>query len=435
MEELGTNRMRDVNVNACVSPQDAVSDQSDPESGSKSDLSFLRETLEHMAPERLSPDDWGQSVETYEYWSSEEGQIRLRAIQERVLQKLRAKLLTGEGKTMMSNVSLAPSVPEQEKFPVKDGFESRLPHCVESKVIIGEYIAHCLRGPDYCGQALGFDGGTTTLEAARAIGRDVLDVAIPTPAVGTIVTNNLEIPQVVPCADTRVLLTGGRLRQDRKTLWGDLAVLSLDQFGFAACVIGGNGFDLEGRAQVPCLFTQTGQEDRVKRKFMARSKTIFIAIDPSKFGKNGGSRVARLKQEVDEKDKKVVIVTARLSDQTIEQFPSEKSKEAAKLPGWYENIAEVVNRLAITWRSGIVVRLAPVSAVSTVKHRITFDVFPTIEKDALKKCGLVDACQEVLGGRLGSRDLAIAIELFQNGRRPSERQDRILETADDDSEE
>jgi DeoR/GlpR family transcriptional regulator of sugar metabolism len=138
------------------------------------------------------------------------------------------------------------------------------------------------------GQAVAIDGGKTNRAIAEAIVRDIRDSRR---GMRTIMTNNLEIPLIIPPGEDfpSVELTGGTVRRKHGKpgdVVGDESVIErIRSWSFGAAVIGTSGINPPG------LFTGTGQDHDMKRAFMQQAATVIVPIPGFKWGKRSGRRV------------------------------------------------------------------------------------------------------------------------------------------------
>jgi hypothetical protein len=140
-----------------------------------------------------------------------------------------------------------------------------------------------LAARNYAGKLIAIDGGETNLEIADAIGKYGKN------SVGTVVTNNLDIPARIPSGDGNptVEVCGGKVRRKPgkpAAVVGDSDLVRHIHrtWRFAACIVGAAGI------KPPFLFTESGQELDIKRAFMRRSTDIIVPLPSFKWSRDDG---------------------------------------------------------------------------------------------------------------------------------------------------
>ncbi len=133
------------------------------------------------------------------------------------------------------------------------------------------------------GQTIFLDAGTSTLELARAL-RARPDV--------TVATNS--IPIAVELAQrTRLVITGGQVKERTLALVGPLAERSIQQMHVDVAFLGMNGVSVGSGFTTP-----TWEEAATKLRMIAAARTAVVLADSSKLGAVSFARVAGL-DEVD----------------------------------------------------------------------------------------------------------------------------------------
>ncbi|MEU3605367.1 DeoR/GlpR family DNA-binding transcription regulator [Streptomyces sp. NPDC035033] len=144
------------------------------------------------------------------------------------------------------------------------------------------------------GDVVGFNGGTTTTEVARALAlraggerRDAADGATP---VFTVVTNALNIAgELAVRPQVKLVVTGGVARPQTYELVGPLTAGVLNEVVLDVAVLGVDGLD-------PRLGVMTRQEDEasISRLFAERAQRVVVVTDSSKLGRRAFARICGL---------------------------------------------------------------------------------------------------------------------------------------------
>lgn len=114
------------------------------------------------------------------------------------------------------------------------------------------------------------NGGTTTLAVLRQIKQPNV----------RIVTNNAAATNEVKDSDIELILLGGEYRAKSRSLFGDLAILTLSQIHATVCILGANG--VSSRTG---LTTSVNPEATINRLMAERCNGNVIAVvDGSKIG-------------------------------------------------------------------------------------------------------------------------------------------------------
>jgi DeoR/GlpR family transcriptional regulator of sugar metabolism len=144
------------------------------------------------------------------------------------------------------------------------------------------------------GDTVLLDGGTTTLEVARAlVGRRV-----------QVVTNSLPIAQLLAASQqTDLILIGGYVYPRTGVALGPLAVATMQAIRVRTAVLGAGGIVSEGIYNSNSLLVDT------ERQMMSCGQEIMIVADHTKFGRLALARLCGL-DEVDH-----VVVDAGVSDE------------------------------------------------------------------------------------------------------------------------
>jgi len=122
------------------------------------------------------------------------------------------------------------------------------------------------------GDSIALDVGTTTLALARAL------VGITNL---TIVTASLPIANVLANSpNTRLILTGGILRNNEHSMVGHIAARTYNDFYFDKSFVGVGGFDLDAG-----LTEYNLSDTLVKQAMMKHCKQVIVLADSSKIGR------------------------------------------------------------------------------------------------------------------------------------------------------
>lgn len=144
--------------------------------------------------------------------------------------------------------------------------EDRATTMHREKVAIGQAAANLVRD----GDTVLLDGGTTTLEVARALlGRPV-----------QLVTNSLPIAQLVaPYKDTDLILIGGYVYPRTGVAMGPIAIASLRDIRAHKVMMGAGGIVAEGIYNSNSMLVET------ERQMMRCGQDVLLLADHSKFGR------------------------------------------------------------------------------------------------------------------------------------------------------
>ena len=134
------------------------------------------------------------------------------------------------------------------------------------------------------GDTVLLDGGTTTLEVARAlIGRRV-----------QVVTNSLPIAQLLASSQqTDLILIGGYIYPRTGVALGPLAIATMQSIRVRTAILGAGGIVAEGIYNSNSLLVET------ERQMMSCGQEVMIVADHGKFGRLALARLCGL-DEVDQ---------------------------------------------------------------------------------------------------------------------------------------
>jgi DeoR family transcriptional regulator, fructose operon transcriptional repressor len=123
------------------------------------------------------------------------------------------------------------------------------------------------------GDSLVMDGGTTTLELAKLIGKSNLKL--------TIITNStIVFKELVTNPNLDLYMIGGKVRPNTLAAVGPIALDQLNRFNVEKAFIGTNGIALDAG-----FTTSDLDEALIKTAMLERAKTRYILADHSKFHK------------------------------------------------------------------------------------------------------------------------------------------------------
>ena len=155
----------------------------------------------------------------------------------------------------------------------------------EAKKAIARAVAELI-GP---GESVGLNGGTTTSEVARELGRSERLRGAGTPGV-TIVTNALNIAYELSVRDhVKIVVTGGVPRRQSYELVGPLVGAALSEFSLDTAVLGVDGLSAAFGAT-----TVHEGEAEVSRQLGAVSRRVVVAADATKLGRSTFARICPL---------------------------------------------------------------------------------------------------------------------------------------------
>ncbi|MFE3323585.1 DeoR/GlpR family DNA-binding transcription regulator [Streptomyces sp. NPDC059176] len=158
------------------------------------------------------------------------------------------------------------------------------------------------------GETVGFTGGTTTTEVARALAARP-DLASGSPAL-TIVTNALNIANELAIRPQfKIVVTGGVARPQSYELIGPLADGVLGQITMDVAVLGVDAFDVVHGAAA-----HDEDEAAINRLLCERAQRVVVAADTTKLGARAFARICATEQ-VD-----TLVTDAAVPDTTVARF-------------------------------------------------------------------------------------------------------------------
>ncbi len=156
----------------------------------------------------------------------------------------------------------------------------------EAKVAIARAAA-ALVGP---GDSVGLNGGTTTTEVARELGRSERLRSVGGAPGVTIVTNALNIAYELSVREhVKIVVTGGVPRRQSYELVGPLVAASLRDFTIDTAVLGVDGLSADFGATT----MHEGEAD-ASREIAAVARRVVIVADATKLGRSTFARICPL---------------------------------------------------------------------------------------------------------------------------------------------
>lgn len=139
------------------------------------------------------------------------------------------------------------------------------------------------------GEVVGLNGGTTTSEVARQLGRNDRFVSRGGAPGVTLVTNALNIAYELSVREhVKIVVTGGVPRRLSYELVGPLVGSSLREFSMHTAVLGVDGLDEHGAT------TMHEGEAQASRDIAAAAKRVIIVADSTKMGVSTFARICDL---------------------------------------------------------------------------------------------------------------------------------------------
>ncbi|MFV0574789.1 MAG: DeoR/GlpR family transcriptional regulator [Vibrio sp.] len=159
-------------------------------------------------------------------------------------------------------------------------------------------IAHALVKHIPDGSTLFIDIGTTPEAVAKALLERHENLRV--------VTNNLNVAlMLMSKPDFKVILAGGEVRNKDGGVTGEATLDFISQFHLDFGILGISGVDYDGS-----LLDFDYHEVRVKRAIIENSRTVYLPIDDSKFGRNAMVNLGKI-EDID------LIVTNKMPPQEI----------------------------------------------------------------------------------------------------------------------
>lgn len=172
------------------------------------------------------------------------------------------------------------------------GYELPLQYKLVRQAEAKASIARATAGLIHPGDVVGLNGGTTTSEVARTLGRsDRLRSHGEVPGV-TIVTNALNIAYELSVREqVRIVVTGGVPRRLSYELVGPLVASSLENFSIDTAILGVDGISSDFGAT-----TVHEGEAEASRQIARTSRRTIVVADSSKLGRSTFARICALSE-------------------------------------------------------------------------------------------------------------------------------------------
>ncbi len=127
------------------------------------------------------------------------------------------------------------------------------------------------------GDTVFLDAGTTTFEIARLI-KDIPEVMI--------VTNDLEIAQLLKNSEAELFICGGHVQKSTGSMFGHYATQMLEDFKFDIGFFGAASINEDFEVMTPTI-----DKMWLKRHTPKQCRKSYLVADESKFGKQAMSRI------------------------------------------------------------------------------------------------------------------------------------------------
>ncbi|MFI5614170.1 DeoR/GlpR family DNA-binding transcription regulator [Amycolatopsis sp. NPDC051903] len=156
----------------------------------------------------------------------------------------------------------------------------------EAKTAIARTAAELVRP----GETVGLNGGTTTTEVARELGKSERFIRADGETGLTIVTNALNIGYELSVrAHVKIVVTGGVARRQSYELVGSLVSTALAAFALDTVILGVDGLS----AQYGATTLHEGEAE-VSRHFSEVARRVIVVADSTKLMKSTFARICRL---------------------------------------------------------------------------------------------------------------------------------------------
>ncbi|WP_375320311.1 DeoR/GlpR family transcriptional regulator [Aliivibrio logei] len=153
---------------------------------------------------------------------------------------------------------------------VNTAYTTRKVMQLNEKDTIAEALAKHI--PD--GATLFIDIGTTPESVAKALVKNHKDLRV--------VTNNINVAMILMVnPDFKVILAGGEVRNRDGGIVGEATLDFIKQFRLDFGILGISGIDYDGS-----LLDFDYHEVRVKKAIIENSRSVYLAVDHTKFGRN-----------------------------------------------------------------------------------------------------------------------------------------------------
>ncbi|MGX9416400.1 DeoR/GlpR family transcriptional regulator [Vibrio sp. RC27] len=159
-------------------------------------------------------------------------------------------------------------------------YSSRKSHNFSEKDLIAEQLVKHIPN----GATLFIDIGTTPEAVAHALNKNHQQLRV--------VTNNINVASILLSnPEIRLILAGGEVRNKDGGIMGEATLDFIQQFRLDFGILGISGIDLDGS-----LLDFDYHEVRVKQAIIENSRSVFLAVDHSKFGRNAMVKLGGITQ-------------------------------------------------------------------------------------------------------------------------------------------
>ena len=167
-----------------------------------------------------------------------------------------------------------------QQSSVNTSYSDRQVRQAEAKSAIAEALVKHI--PD--GATLFIDIGTTPESIAKELVKNHKDLRI--------VTNNINVAGILMGnSDFKVILAGGEVRNRDGGIVGEATLDFIKQFRLDFGILGISGIDYDGS-----LLDFDYHEVRVKQAIIENSRSIYLAVDHTKFGRNAMVNLGNISQ-------------------------------------------------------------------------------------------------------------------------------------------
>lgn len=162
----------------------------------------------------------------------------------------------------------------------------KIPRNADAKLAIASAVARLVN----FGDVIGLNGGTTTSEVSRELGRSEHLIGSGDEPGVTIVTNALNIAfELSIRAHVKIVVTGGVARRQSYELVGPLVGDTINSLALDLAILGVDGLSAEFGATT----VHEGEAD-VSRQLARVAKRVIVVADASKLGKSTFARICEL---------------------------------------------------------------------------------------------------------------------------------------------
>jgi DeoR family transcriptional regulator of aga operon len=173
----------------------------------------------------------------------------------------------------------------------------RLKTNYKEKQRIGRRAASYIKDND----TIVMDNGSTTLEVARNL-EGLKNIKL--------ITNSLPIADLVAdFAGVNVIIPGGELRSEMRSLVGSMAEKSLSNYHCDIAFLGADGVDVSSGIYTPQI-----EEAALSQKMIEIANRVIVVCDSTKFGRKSFVKIGELK------DIDVIITDNRVKEKDIEKL-------------------------------------------------------------------------------------------------------------------